>query len=173
MPTTLALFSAQTFEQGITNQAWGFSAKLRCSLACLPQHLRNRRGGRRKGRAHNRHDRTRDRHRDGPEGEARETHVELSPADLVEQLSVGMSEYLPNQEFELDDKLLAQVAWWNAIQSQSWIAQKLQAEGLLEEMDCSLLELCSETRLLAPSGSTRSLEQHYSNECHRWVMMVS
>ncbi|MCH2141930.1 MAG: hypothetical protein MK077_02885 [Phycisphaerales bacterium] len=60
-------------------------------------------------------------------------------AELVERLNEGMSEYTPDKEFELDDKLLAQVAWWNAIQSQSWIAQKLQAEGLLEEMDDPML----------------------------------
>ena len=72
-------------------------------------------------------------------------------AVLVERLNEGMSEYIPNKEFELDEKLLAQVAWWDAIQSQSWIAQKLQAEGLLEEMDDPMLavldDLLSEDEL--------------------------
>ena len=64
--------------------------------------------------------------------------------DLVDQLTAAMAEYAPEIEFELDEKLLSQIAWWNAIQSQSWIATKLHAQGMVEEMNDPMLAVLDE-----------------------------
>jgi len=66
--------------------------------------------------------------------------------ELLDHLQTELKPFIESEELELDARFLQRMAWWDAIRSQSWVAQKVDAQSMLSEEDRGLFNVLDELR---------------------------